>query len=445
MLMQAESDVNILLVDDHPENLVALEAILAGAGANLLRAGSGREALKAVLQHDFAVILLDVQMPDMDGFEVATLIRARAKSRSTPIIFLTAFNTSDTHVFQGYALGAVDYLFKPFVPEVLRSKVQVFVELFKKTQEIERQLIETQRLNQELDERNRAITALHHNITELATAEAALRREVLQWQQAEETLRLAMEAIGREMQAKSEFLSGVSHELRTPLTAVLGYAALLGKTDLAPKQRKYVDSITTAGRHLLELIDEVLDITRLEVDRLTIALEPVALRPALDVVRYMIVPLAGQRHVQLVDSLPRDRDVYVQADPQRLKQVLLNLLSNAVKYNRTGGRVTITCVDAPDARVRICIADTGTGIPADKLDRLFTPFDRLGAEHSGVEGTGLGLALCKRLVEAMGGIIGVDSVVDEGSTFWVELPVADPAAAREPVQTGTAGGAGEGG
>jgi signal transduction histidine kinase len=316
--------------------------------------------------------------------------------------------------------------------------------LFKKTQEIERQLIETQRLNQELDERNRAITALHANITELATAEAALRREVLQWQQAEETLRLAMEAIGREMQAKSEFLSGVSHELRTPLTAVLGYAALLGKTDLAPKQRKYVESISTAGRHLLELIDEVLDITRLEVDRLTIALEPVALRPAFDVVRYMIVPLAGQRHVQLVDSLPEDRDVHVQADPQRLKQVLLNLLSNAVKYNKSGGRVTITCAGVPEDRVRICIADTGVGIPTDKLDRLFTPFDRLGAEHSGVEGTGLGLALCKRLVEAMGGTIGVDSVVAQGSTFWVELPVADPAA-PEPVQTGAANGAGEGG
>ncbi|HMA36073.1 MAG TPA: ATP-binding protein [Chloroflexia bacterium] len=421
--MEAEPRVNILLVDDRPENLLALEAILADLDQHLVRAHSGTEALKCLLQQEFAVILLDVQMPDMDGFELATLIRERAKSRHTPIIFLTAINKSDTHVFRGYSVGAVDYLLKPFAPEVLRSKVSVFVDLFQKTQEVERQLAEMQRLNRELDARNRAISALHLDIRQLAGAEAELRTEVLQWREAEETVRQAKEAADRANQAKSEFLSSVSHEFRTPLTAILGYAALLSKDTLSEKQRRYTEAIAKAGRHLLGLINEVLDITRVEVDRLAIVPEPVSVGAALEVIRYMVVPLAAERGITLQDEIGADA-APVLADPQRLRQVLLNLIANAVKYNRTGGTVTVFSTPAPDDRLRINVRDTGPGIPPEKLGRLFAPFDRLGLEHSGVEGTGLGLALSKRLTEAMGGVIGVDSVVGEGSTFWVELPRA---------------------
>lgn len=425
-----DDSVNILLVDDHEENLLALEAILGDLGENLIRAQSGPEALKQLLQRDFAVILLDVQMPGMDGFEVATLIRERTRSHSTPIIFLTAISTSETHVFQGYALGAVDYLFKPFAPDILRSKVVVFVDLFKKTREVEQQLAETRRLNAELADRNAAIARLNRDLAALATAESGLRSEVLQWRQAEEQVRHEKEAADEANQAKSEFLAGISHELRTPLTAILGYAALLQRTELVEKQQKYIAAIQKAGNHLLDLINEVLDITRVEVNQLDLIMEPVAVAGAIELARHMVVPLAEERQVHVSEELPAADEV-VLADPQRLKQVLLNLMVNAVKYNTQGGWVRFSCEHTP-AGVRISVHDTGPGIPPEKHARLFAPFDRLDAQDTGIEGTGLGLALSKRLVEAMGGTIGVESAPGSGSTFWIEL-------ARAPVPVGAAG------
>jgi protein-histidine pros-kinase len=251
--------------------------------------------------------------------------------------------------------------------------------------------------------------------------------------------RLATESALREVAAvadaanaaKSEFLSRMSHELRTPLNAVLGFAQLLELDPLLPRQQQNVERILTAGRHLLSLINEVLDITRIESGRLTLSLEPIRVRDVVHEAFDLVRPQAAREQISL-DSSALDEiapEQLVQADRQRLQQVLLNLLSNAIKYNRAEGSVTLRCSVSGEC-LRLGVEDTGRGIPADRLARVFVPFDRLGAEETGVEGTGLGLALSQGLVAAMNGTLTVQSSEGVGSTFWVTLPLAEPSAAR---------------
>jgi PAS domain S-box-containing protein len=253
-----------------------------------------------------------------------------------------------------------------------------------------------------------------------------IARDITERKRTEQALQRAKDEAERANRAKSEFLSRMSHELRTPMNSILGFGQVLARHPLTPEQKKGVDHILRAGRHLLNLINEVLDIARIESGRQPLALEPV---PAAAVVREalaLIRPVAVQHGVELASEVERDAPWQVSADRQRLTQVLLNLLSNAVKYNRAGGSVRVTC-DADDpavagARVRIAVHDTGPGIPADRMDQLFRPFARLGAEETGVEGTGLGLALSKPLIEAMGGTIMVRTAEGEGSVFTLDLP-----------------------
>ena len=243
--------------------------------------------------------------------------------------------------------------------------------------------------------------------------------------QADEDLRQAHDDAMRATQAKSEFLSRMSHELRTPLNVILGFAQLLAMENLAPAQRENVDDILKAGRHLMELIDEVLDISRVEAGRLALSIEPVHVAHAIDDVIDMIRPLAAAAKVHLTTDLPAESPLWVLADRQRLKQILLNLVSNGLKYNRPGGSIRVSA-DSADGAVNIRITDTGQGIPPDRLHRLFTPFDRLGAEASQHVGTGLGLTLSLRLAEAMEGGITVESAIGAGSTFTLHLPGCDP-------------------
>lgn len=228
-------------------------------------------------------------------------------------------------------------------------------------------------------------------------------------------------------QAKSEFLGRMSHELRTPLNSVLGFGQILEMTELDEEQREYVRHIGKAGAHLLRLIDEVIDISRIESGTMTLSLEPVEVAELSEELLSLVRPMAAARRITLEPAHPVCR-AHIRADRHRIRQVLLNLLSNAVKYNRESGSIWIECTERDDW-LRISVRDSGHGMRPDQLDRLFVPFDRLGAESTGVEGTGIGLALSRSLVEAMGGRIGVESRVDEGTTFWVELPTAEVEAA----------------
>ncbi len=234
-----------------------------------------------------------------------------------------------------------------------------------------------------------------------------------------ETARTQAENANR---SKSEFLSRMSHELRTPLNAVLGFAQLLELDELTDRQEASVAQIAKGGRHLLDLINEVLDVSRIETGNLGLSCEPVLPSEVVSDVLDLVRPLALDRSITLTTNL-RHADEHVLADRQRLRQVLLNLLSNAVKYNRVGGSVSVGSADAPDAgKLRITVTDTGPGIAAEQRALLFEPFERLGAEHTNVEGTGVGLALSRCLAEAMGGSLDVESTPGQGSRFWIELP-----------------------
>ncbi|HLW47044.1 MAG TPA: ATP-binding protein [bacterium] len=261
-----------------------------------------------------------------------------------------------------------------------------------------------------------SIFGYDRDVTDRRAAEAAIKEAKLEAERAN--------------QAKSEFLSRMSHELRTPLNAILGFAQLLGMDSLSSQQSENLEYILKGGRYLLELINEVLDIARIEAGRLAISLEPVATREAVEGVLDLMRPVAAEMNVQLNGGGPSPPERYILADAQRLKQVLLNFLSNAIKYNHRGGIVTLGYEETPAGRLRIEVSDTGPGIPPDKMERLFIPFERLGAERTSTEGTGLGLALSKRLVEAMGGTLGVESTVGKGSTFWAEFPVVKGPLAR---------------
>jgi PAS domain S-box-containing protein len=253
-------------------------------------------------------------------------------------------------------------------------------------------------------------------------------RDITERAQAEEAVQMAKAEAEKANQAKSEFLSRMSHELRTPLNAILGFAQVLEMRDLGPQENEDISFILTAGRHLLQLIDEVLDVSRIESGQMTISLEPInvaeCIREVLDLAR----PLAEAQHIQLVDGAAQANGQmggwHILADKQRLTQILLNLVSNAIKYNRDHGSVTVSCVLQPQDRVRLVVRDTGMGLLPHELSRLFVPFERLRAAETTIQGTGIGLAFSKSLVEAMGGTIGVASVVGEGSSFWIDLPVA---------------------
>jgi PAS domain S-box-containing protein len=258
----------------------------------------------------------------------------------------------------------------------------------------------------------------------------AFAHDISERKRAERALREAKREADRANHAKSEFLSRMSHELRTPLNAILGFGQLLQLEDLTADQSESVEHMLRGGRHLLELINEVLDISRIESGNLSLSPEPVELGEVVRETVDLIRPLAAERQITIQAHAADDPTWTVQADRQRLKQVLLNLASNAVKYNRHAGTIRVTCQATPEGRVAIAVQDTGPGLSPDKLARLFSPFDRLGAEDTEVEGTGMGLALSKGLMEAMGGDLTAYSVEGEGTTFTIEL--AEPAEVPSP-------------
>ena len=521
-----DGPINILIVDDEPKNLTVLEAVLDDPNYRLVRAESANHALLALVEEEFALLILDIRMPGMTGFELAVMIKERKKTARVPIIFLTAYYNEDQHVLEGYGTGAVDYLHKPVNAAILRSKVAVFADLHRKNRALLAEVTERRRTEEQLRELNETLdqrvmqrtkslsdqqfytrSLIESNIDAIMTTDprgiitdvnkqmeaitgctrdemigAPLKNYFTDPERAEVAIKLVLSAnkvndyeltahsrngketvvsfnattfydrdrklqgvfatardvterkrINQELVsakfvaekanlAKSEFLSSMSHELRTPLNAILGFAQLLevGTPPPTDSQNIKLQQIVRAGWYLLELINEILDLAAIESGKISLSPEPVSL---IDVMRecQAMIETQVQQHNIRINYHPFDHGWHARADRTRVKQVLINLLSNAVKYNRAHGTVEVTCSASSPERIRISIKDSGAGLPAEKLAQLFQPFNRLGQETGVEEGTGIGLVVSKKLVELMGGAIGVESTVGVGSEFWIDL------------------------
>jgi signal transduction histidine kinase len=413
--------VNILLVDDRPENLLALEGILEPLGQKLVRATSGPEALRCVLESEFATILLDVQMPGMNGFEVAEIIKSRERSRTIPIIFLSAISKEDAYVFKGYSMGAVDYVFKPFNPDVLRSKVAVFVDLFSKQRELQHQaelLRNAEKRELELEHRTSMLEAEARSAAKLSQMNDELHRRQLALEQA--------------MGARNRFYASMSHELRTPINAVIGYSTLMLDNIYGPlnaKQREGLQRTLKAARHLLELVNDVLDLSKIEAGKIELSLQPVMFPALLEDLFVTVRPLADDYGSTLTLEMESE-SFNIVSDPRRVRQVLLNLLSNAIKFGE-GKPIKVQCKQTEDHGVELAVIDEGVGIAAEDIPRIFEEFVQVS--ESKQPGTGLGLPISRRLAQLLDGSLTVCSTPGEGSTFRLTLPASlEDDFAREP-------------
>lgn len=541
--MKINSPVKILLVDDLPENLFALEVILSTEDYLCVKANSGNDALKILLhEQDFAIILIDVQMPLMDGFETVELIRQIEKLKHVPIIFLTASMDNPAQIFKGYQTGAVDYMIKPLSPEILKAKVAVFVDLYKKNQELLAQAQQLKKLNNELTAQKllseyslSLIEASHYplfaisaegKITDMNNAsvdvtgisrkkligtdffdyftEPQKAREVYQEVFEKEsaadsplTLRhkngkltdvlfngsvykddkenvqgvvivardvtnqkriekelteakvfaelaalIAEEAKSKAedaMKAKQQFLSNMSHEIRTPMNAIIGFTKVLIKTDLTDKQNEYFNAIKVSGDALIVLIDDILDLAKVDSGKMTFEQTPFKMAMSLSAMLHLFETKIQEKNLKLIKNYDTKIPEVLIGDPVRLHQIILNLVSNAVKFT-TKGKITVSAhllnVDNDKVTIEFAVADTGIGIDEEKIATIFENFQQATSGTSRLYGgTGLGLAIVKQLVETQGGTIDVKSQIDEGSTFSFQLPFQRTKARSEPETT----------
>jgi signal transduction histidine kinase len=371
--------IKCLLVDDLPENLVALEALLKSDGLECHKASSGEEALELLLVHDYALALLDVQMPGMDGFELAELMRGSERSRHVPIIFVTAGSGDTARRFRGYEAGAVDFIQKPIEPDILRSKANVFFELYNQRRQIAKQ-------------------------------------------------RDSLAAMGLELQAadaqKNRFLAVLAHELRNPIMALVAGLRLLERregTDAVPDIRS---AMNRSLSHMTRLVEDLLDISRIEQGKISLRHEELLVQDVIGFAIETVQPIIDSAGHRLHLALPDD-PVRLRGDHARVTQIVGNLISNAARYTPNGGDIRVS-LRSEDRWAKIEIADNGIGIAPEQQGRIFDIFAQVAPDgRMNQEGLGIGLALVKQLVELHGGrILLTRSAPGEGSSFEVWLPLA---------------------
>lgn len=417
---QKDDRINVLLVDDEPRNLTVLESILEDPGYRLVRAETGDQALLALMASDFAVIVLDIHMPGMSGFELAQLIKNRRKTASIPIIFLTAHYGEDRHVIEGYQSGAVDYLLKPINPAIVRSKVAVFVELYRRTRESvaanaallaevaerRRSQEEIRRLNNELEHR------VAERTSELQAANSALHQ---------------MESELREVdRRKDQFLAMLGHELRNPLGAIRNAVSLLEA--ISPDQPDVIwcrEVIQRQSEHLTRIVADLLDVSRISRGQIQLDKQKLDLTRVAEEAVETCRPMIEARHHEIVTTFPPS-PVLVEGDRTRLTQVMANLINNAAKYTEERGRISVTLETdegaSPNAVIRV--RDNGLGLESHAIGNLFNLFYQADVNLARSDGgLGVGLAVVRSLVEMHGGTVEAHSSgLGQGSEFVIRLP-----------------------
>ncbi|GAA4803930.1 response regulator [Olivibacter ginsenosidimutans] len=367
----------ILIVDDKQENLISLQKFLEANHFKVDTASSGEEALKKVFKTTYALIILDVQMPGMDGFEVAELISGYSKAVDTPIIFLSAVNTEKRFITKGYETGGIDYLTKPFDPDILLLKVKTFYRLSEQAK------------------------AMHE-------MQEKLKQEIEHRKQLENK--------------KDEFISIASHELKTPLTSVRGYLQLLERlpeTKNNEKLTNYLAKTSAQLDKLRDLIDDLLDISKIESGKMKFNFQYISVEKLIN----NTIENISQMHPRHVFKRIGNQDTLIYGDEMRLEQVLINYLTNAIKYAPNSEEIHVVSEVLSDNKVKIGVRDFGIGIPKDKLDQLFNKFYRVEESSYKFQGLGMGLYICREIIERHKGVYGVESEVNNGSFFYFELPI----------------------
>lgn len=374
----------VLIVDDTPANLAVLENLLAGENCQLIKAESGEQALSRIKDHDFAVILLDMQTPLKDGFETAELIRGIEKSKNVPIIFITPSSKEQTYVFKGYELGVVDFLYKPLDEVVLISKVNAFLKFDTQRRELEEEIAHRKAVENELEK---------------ARIEASVANK-----------------------AKSEFLANMTHEIRTPMNAVLGYAQILQGKNLAGDDKTSVDRILSSGNHLLALINDILDFSKMETGKTGQVVEDFDLTEMIRFLVGVFTPKCKSKGLIFeVKGIPKEH-IWVKGDETKIRQILINLLRNAAKFT-SAGKVSLEITSGKQDQYKFDVVDTGKGIPVESQKSIFEVFKQ-DKEGQAKGGTGLGLAISKKQVEIMGGQLELISELGKGSRFSLILTLA---------------------
>jgi signal transduction histidine kinase len=382
-LLKTSPNPKILVVDDIPQNIFVMQKLLKKLPIEIFTAQSGNEALSLTLRHSFALVLLDVQMPEMDGFEVAAIMRENQDTKNTPIIFVTALSKEEKYVFEGYQSGAVDYLFKPINPTILMSKVSVFLELNRQKLELEEEIS---------------------------------RRKIV-----ERDLEIAKMEADSANQAKSSFLANMSHEIRTPMNAILGYAQILKRDKrLEEDQKQAINTISKSGNNLLALINDVLDISKIEAGGMELHSVDFELIDLIGGLKDMFQVTCEKKNLFLnVEGLEDSIPVY--GDEGKIRQILTNLIGNAVKFTDAGG-IYFKLERVEDHMYCFSVKDTGKGLPLEAQATIFRAFQQDSEGHE-KGGAGLGLAISKKQTELMGGDLSVESEVGDGATFFLKIPL----------------------
>lgn len=381
----------ILLVDDLLENIISLEAILEDFEIDLVRAFSGEEALKLSLKEEYALVILDVQMPGMNGYETLELMRQRKKTKYLPVIFVSAIHQSDLHIIKGIETGAIDFIPKPVIPDILKGKVRIFLDLY----------LQRKKLDDLLS----------------------------QMEQANLNLKIAKDKAEDATHTKSMFLANMSHEIRTPLNGVIGLSKLLKKTPMNDEQKELVDIITTSGENLLLIINDILDFSKIESGQIQLEIIDFELKTLVNNVYQLMKFKAMENGISLNCFISDEIPKVLTGDPLRISQILMNLVNNAIKFTPKGSvDIHIEPIGQKDHNMRLLfkVTDTGIGITPKGKELLFKEFSQTESSISReYGGTGLGLAISKNLVILMNGEIGVNSEWGKGSEFWFRLPLKE--------------------